>query len=176
MAGKSVSDVIAELESQFYSVQKKLVTAKDKYMASRKKDHQNAKKKVVSIRNRLDKARTKSTEVAVRAGKSGSTAARNQLNKTKAAATILGEALVEAKRIMVTAEDKLNTAKPFQKKLAARAKAIEAFEKEWEKKEKAEAAAKAKRIEERRKKPKVVKAKPEAKTKAKATTKKSATK
>ena len=52
----------------------------------------------------------------------------------------------------------------------------EILEKEWEKKEKAEAAAKAKRIEERRKKPKVVKAKPAAKTKAKATTKKSVTK
>lgn len=151
MPNKTVSDLITELETQFHSVQKKLHKAKDRYVASHKKDYANAKKKVEGIRNRIKKARSKSAEVAIHAGQSGTAVARNQLNKTKAAATILGEALVEAKHIMATAEDKLNTAKPFQKKLAARAKAIEAFEKEWTKKENAEAAAKAKRAAERKK-------------------------
>ena len=46
---------------------------------------------------------------------------------------------------MATSQSKLKTAKPFQRKLAARAKALEAFEISWEKKLKAEAASKAKR-------------------------------
>jgi hypothetical protein len=46
---------------------------------------------------------------------------------------------------MTTAEDKLHAAKPFDKKLAARAKVLARFEKDWDKKAKTEAAAKAKR-------------------------------
>ena len=46
---------------------------------------------------------------------------------------------------MVTAQDKLHAAKPFDRKLAARAKVLAQFEKDWDKKMKAETAARAKR-------------------------------
>ena len=53
---------------------------------------------------------------------------------------------------MTTSQSRLKVAKPFQKKLAARAKVLEAFEKDWEKKQKAEALAAAKRAAAARKK------------------------
>ena len=51
---------------------------------------------------------------------------------------------------MKTAQDKLNTAKPFQKKLAARAKALADFEREWSKKQRIAEKAKVERTKKRK--------------------------
>ena len=65
--------------------------------------------------------------------------------------SLLADSAVEAKQIMATAEGKLKTAKPFEKKLAARAKALEAFEKDWAKQEVAKEKQKVKRAIARKK-------------------------
>jgi hypothetical protein len=52
---------------------------------------------------------------------------------------------------MSTAKEKLSSARPFEKKLAARAKALAVFEKEWDKKQKLAEKAKAKRAADRKK-------------------------
>ena len=51
---------------------------------------------------------------------------------------------------MATAQDKLSSAKPFEKKLAARAKALAVFEKEWEKKQEAAERARVDRAKKRK--------------------------
>ena len=66
------------------------------------------------------------------------------MKKARAASLLLGESLGEAKKIMVTAQDKLHAAKPFDRMLAARAKVLAQFEKDWDKKLKSEAAARKK--------------------------------
>ncbi len=98
----------------------------------------------------MDDASKKVARDASRLGKSGTQAAQNQLKKTKAAAALLGESLGEAKDIMATAQGKLSTAKPFEKKLAARAKALAAFEKDWDQKQKAAEKAKVDRAKKRK--------------------------
>ncbi len=98
----------------------------------------------------MDEASKKVARDASKLGKSGSRAAQNQLKKTRAAAALLGEALGEARDIMATAQGKLSTAKPFEKKLAARAKALAAFEKDWGQKEKAAEKAKTDRAKKRK--------------------------
>jgi len=150
MARKSAQDLLEELEAQFHSVQTKMMKAKDSYLANHQKEYEKARESYQRQRKRLEQGSKKVAREAEKFRKSGTKAAQNQLKKARAAAIVLGEALSEAGGIMTTAQDKLNSARPFEKKLAARAKALLDFEKEWEKKEKAAEKAKTSRAKMRK--------------------------
>jgi len=137
--------VVEELEDEFHSLQKKIGKARDSYVASHQKELNAAKKQLKTLQNKLAKAKSSAAKAAVRAKKSGSKTAHDQVKKARAASLLLGDSLGEAKQILVTAKDKLHAAKPFDRKLAARAKVLAQFEKDWDKKMQAEAAARAKR-------------------------------
>lgn len=143
MSQNKAQELLEDLENQFHGIQSKILKAKNTYLANHHKDYEKAQLKYNRARKKLDEARKRVAKDAAKLGKSGTQATRNQLKKTRAAASLLGEALGEARNIMSTAQGKLNTAKPFEKKLAARAKALAAFEKEWEVRLKAEEKAKA---------------------------------
>lgn len=151
MVQKRARHLVEELESQFATLQTRISRAKDSYIANHQKDYDRASKSVSATRKRLDRARKSVTGAAERFSKTGSLAAQNQLKKTRAAAVLLRTALGEAREIMSTAQEKLNSAKPFEKKLAARSKALAAFEKEWDRKQKLAEKAKAKRAADRKK-------------------------
>lgn len=137
--------IIHELEDDFHSLQKKISKARDSYVTSHQKEVNAAKKQLKALQKKLTKAKASAAKAAARAKKSGNKAAHDQLKKARAASLLLGDSLGEAKQIMVTAQDKLRAAKPFDRKLAARAKVLAQFEKDWDKKMKAEAAARARR-------------------------------
>ena len=137
--------VIEELEDDFHSLQQKIGKARNSYVANHQKELNAAKKQLKTLRSKLTKAKSSAAKAAARAKKSSSKTASDQVKKARAASLLLGESLTEAKKIMVTAQDKLQAAKPFDRKLAARAKVLAQFEKDWDKKMKAEAAARAKR-------------------------------
>lgn len=134
--------LVEELEEQFHHVQHRLGKARADYVANHKKELDGAREKLNSVQKQLTKARTKAAKAAVDARKAGTKAARNQLKKARAASLLLAESLKEAKGILVTAQSNLHAAKPFDRKLAARAKVLAQFEKDWEKKIQAESAAK----------------------------------
>lgn len=144
-AKKTAKHVVEELEDQFHSIQSKIGKARDNYVATHQKELAGARKKMKAVQAKLAQARTKAARAAVRARKSSSKTAEDQLKKARAASLLLGKSFQEAKNILLTAESKLHAAKPFDRKLAARAKLLAQFEKDWEKKLKAEAAAKAAR-------------------------------
>ena len=159
MANKKFDHLVEELETQFQSIHKKISGAREDYVSRHKKDFDKAKKQVDKLKKQVENAQAKSAKAANEAKKTGSTAMQNQWKKTKAAVSLLSGSLKEASDIMTTAEEKLKSAKPFDKKLAAREKALQAFEKEWAKKMKAEEERKAKRAAQAKAK----KAKPKAK-------------
>lgn len=144
-AKKAAKHMVEELEDQFHSIQGRIAKARDNYIASHQKELAGARKKMKAVQAKLTQTKTKAAKAAVRARKSSSKAAEDQLKKTRAASLLLGKSFQEAKNIMLTAESKLHAAKPFERKLAARAKVLAQFEKDWEKKTKAEAATKAAR-------------------------------
>ena len=150
--------VVEELEDDFHSLQKKISKARDSYVAGHQKELNAAKKQLKTLRSKLSKAKSSAAKAAAKAKKSSSKTAQDQVKKARAASLLLSESLGEAKNIMVTAQDKLHAAKPFDRKLAARAKVLAQFEKDWDKKLKAEAAARAKQAAARkkRKKPRVL--------------------
>ena len=123
-------------------------------MESHQKDYEHTRSAYRQKKKKLEAATKKVREKAETARKSGSNRAKNELKKAKAATVLLGNAILEAAEIMKTAQDKLNTAKPFQKKLAARAKALSDFEKNWEKKQRAAEKAKLDRVKKRKTAPK----------------------
>jgi len=145
MTQNKAQELLDDLEKQFHGIQSKISKAKDSYLARHRKDYEKARARYQQTKKKLNEARKKVARDAAKFGKNGTNAARNQLKKTRAAAALLGEALAEAKDIMTTAQEKLDTAKPFEKKLAARTKALAAFEKDWERKQKAAEKAKAAR-------------------------------
>lgn len=145
-AKKAAKHMVEELDYQFHSIQSRIAKARDNYVANHQKELAGARKKMKTVQAKLAQAKTKAAKAAVRAGKSSSKTAEDQLKKTRAASLLLGKSFQEAKNIMLTAESKLHAAKPFDRKLAARAKVLARFEKDWEKKLKAEATAKASRI------------------------------
>jgi colicin import membrane protein len=151
MANENKSHIVEELETQFLALHKKIIKAKDNYIANHQKDYDKAKSSAQRLGVKFDKARTQASKATTHASKSGSAAAQNQLKKAKAAAIVMGEAAKEAREIMSTAEDKLKAAKPFEKKLAARARALAAFEKDWQKKQDDAEKAKQKRAAQRKK-------------------------
>jgi len=150
MARKSTRKLLEELEEQFHGVQKKMLKIKDNYLASHQKEYDKARASYRSQKQKLEQASSKATREAEKFRKSGTKTAQNQLKKARAAAVVLAEALGEASRIMNTAQDQLKSARPFEKKLAARAKALAAFEKEWEKTQIAAEKAKAERAKKRK--------------------------
>ncbi|MEX2130220.1 MAG: hypothetical protein WD772_01935 [Pseudohongiellaceae bacterium] len=137
--------VVEELEGQFHSLHRKISKARDNYVATHQKELAVARKQMKVVQAQLNKARIAAGKSAAQAKKSGSKAARNQLKKARAASLLLGNAMKEAKEILVTAESRLHSAKPFDRKLAARARLLEQFEKDWEKKMQSEAAARTRR-------------------------------
>jgi hypothetical protein len=151
MVQKRARHLVEELESQFSSLQARITKAKDSYISNHQKDYDRARKGVESTTNKLNNARKSASGAAERFSRTGSEAAQNQMKKARAAAGLLGDALVEAKEIMSTAEENLKSAKPFEKKLAARTKALAAFEKEWDRKQLEAEKAKAKRAADRKK-------------------------
>ena len=151
MIQKRARHLVEELESQFSSLQTRITMAKDSYIANHQKDYDRARKGVESTTTKLNNARKSAAGAAERFSRTGSEAAQNQMKKARAAAGLMGDALVEAKEIMSTAEENLKSAKPFEKKLAARAKALAAFEKEWDRKQALAEKAKAKRAADRKK-------------------------
>ena len=135
MPKKSAKDLLVELEEQFVTIQKKITQTKERYLEGHQKEYDATRSAYRRKRKKFQEASKKVREKAEAARKSGSTRAKNELKKAKAAASLLKDAILEAAEIMKTAQDKLNTAKPFQKKLAARAKALADFEREWSKKQ-----------------------------------------
>ncbi len=127
--------LLEELENQFHAIQTKILKARDDYLANHEKEYNKARSGYEKTRKRGAQARKKVAREAEKARKSGTVKAQNQLKKARAASVVLSGALAEAKNIMFTAEDKLKSAKPFDRKLSARAKTLAAFEKEWEKKQ-----------------------------------------
>lgn len=152
MASKKQLHPVEEFETQFHVLHHKIVKSKDNYLAAHQKDFDKAARSVKSAQAKLGRAKKQVMKFALAAKKSGTKTAQNELKKAKAAAALLGDSLHEAKTILTTSHSKLKVAKPFQKKLAARAKVLEAFERDWEKKQKAEALAAAKRATAARKK------------------------
>ncbi len=146
--------IVEELEDDFHALQKKISKGRDSYVSSHQKEFDAAKKKLKSLQGKLSKAKSSAAKAAVKAKKSSSKTAHDQVKKARAASLLLGESLGEARKIMVTAQDKLHAAKPFDRKLAARAKVLAQFEKDWDKKLKAEAAARAKQAAARKKRKK----------------------
>lgn len=151
MANATTKHLAEELEAQFHAIQSKIGRAKDSYLAKHHKDYDRAKASVQAARNKLAQAQAKLRKTTEQATKSSSDTAQNQLKKAGAALQVVRASLSEAREIMATAEEKLDSAKPFEKKLAARAKALAAFERDWEKKLKAAEKAKAQRAAARKK-------------------------
>lgn len=126
--------IVEVLEKDFHLVHSKIIKAKDHYLATHQKEVKQAKKTVAAAQKKLDRARSQVVKAAAAAKKSGSNAAHNQLKKARAAASLMANSVGEARNIMRDKEANLRAAKPFERKLAARAKALLAFEKAWAKK------------------------------------------
>jgi len=137
--------IVEDLDDDFHSLQRKIGKARDSYVASHQKELAAAKKKLMVVQGKLTKAKASAAKAAARAKKSSSATAKNQLKKSRAAVLLLGKSFTEAKQIMVTSQSKLHAAKPFDRKLAARAKVLAQFEKDWDKKMKTETVARAAR-------------------------------
>jgi len=142
---KASRHLVEDLEDQFHVVQNKISKARDSYLSSHQKEVDAARKKMQTVQKQLIKARKRVAKAAISAKQTGSKTAKNQLKKARAASLLLTESFREARDIMVTKQTRLHAAKPFDRKLAARAKVLAQFEKDWEKKMQAETAARAKR-------------------------------
>lgn len=164
MTAPDKPDIIDELEDQLHNLQSKLLAAKDSYISRHQKEYDATRKQVAIGTSKVQQARDKVAKATANARKSSSATAQNQLKKARASIQILSEAVSEARDIMATEEDKLKVTKPFEKKLAARARALASFEREWLKKEKDAERARKKRAAERKKA-----AREKAKAKAKST-------
>ena len=153
MATKKAKPHIVEVfERDFHLIHHKMVKAKDHYVATHQKEVQQARKAVKATQKKLDSTRKQVARAAVAAKKSGTRSAENQLKKARAAASLIAKSLGEARDIMKDKEANLKAARPFHRKLAARAKALEAFEKDWARKMHAEATARKKSAAAARKK------------------------
>jgi|GEM_PF-492797 len=142
---KSTRQRVEKLEDQFQLAHYKLAKARENYLATHKNEVSIAREKMQQIQAKLGKARRKVARATAEARESGSRAASDQLKKAQETSLLLTDSLKEAKEIMVTAQSKLHAAKPFERKLAARAKVLAKFEKDWDKKTKEQVAKKAAR-------------------------------
>lgn len=150
MARKSARDLLDELEKQFHHVQDKMNKVTRGYLSDHQKEYKKARDTYRNQKGKLANATKKVSSDVERFRKSGTRVAQNQIKKARAVATVLGEALGEAREIMNTAQSKLNSAKPFDKKLKARARALAAFERDWEKKQKDAGKARQDRTKKRK--------------------------
>lgn len=141
----STRHLVEELEDQFQQVHEKLVKARQSYLDTYQDEVIEARERMQQIQAKLGKARKKVARAVVEARQSGTRSAKGQLKKARAASLLLADSLKEAKDIMVTAQSKLHAARPFDRKLAARAKVLAKFEKDWELKMQEQAAARATR-------------------------------
>jgi hypothetical protein len=142
-AENSAVHTVKELEQQFHLIQRKLSKARGSYLASHQQEVNAARKNLLRVQVQMGKAREKVARATVDARHNGTSTAKNQLKKARAASLLLTTSLKEAKEIMVTAQSNLHEARPFDRKLAARAKVLAKFEKDWEKKMKEGAADRA---------------------------------
>ena len=143
-------DLLNELDEQFNKIQKKILTAKDNYLSAHQKDFEIAHEAWQRQKENLEAATSKVTKEVGELRESGAKEAIIQVKKARAVAVLLRDSLSEASAIMKTQKEELTSAKPFDKKLVARAKALAAFEKEWEKKQKAAEKARLARNKKRR--------------------------
>jgi len=144
-AKKSSGHSMSELEDQFQCLQDKLAKARETYLATHQDEVVAARERMQQVQVDLGKARKKAARAALEARQTGTRSAKNQLEKAQAASLLLTDSLKEAKELMVTAQSKLHAAKPFDRKLAARAKVLAKFEKDWDRKMQEQAATKAAR-------------------------------
>ncbi len=142
---KAQRHLVEELEEQLEDLHKRIGKARANYLSSHEKEFAAARKKMKSLQARLGKAKTRASNAGARFKKTGSKTAGDQLKKARAASLLLRESLGEAKQILLTKQERLNAVKPFDRKLAARAKVLAKFEKDWDKKLKEEAAARSRR-------------------------------
>ena len=143
-------DLLNELDEQFNKIQNKILTAKDNYLSAHQKDFENAHEAWQRQKENLEAATNKVTKEVEELRESGAKEAIIQVKKARAVAVLLRDSLSEASAIMKTGKEELTSAKPFDKKLVARARALAAFEKEWEKKQKAAEKARLARNKKRR--------------------------
>jgi hypothetical protein len=134
---------IEELEEQFHALQKRMAKARKSYLTTHKQAVELARRELKSVQARLAEARTSAAKAAVAARVKGTASANNQLKKARAASLLLAQSLGDARDTLITAQSKLYAAKPFDRKLAARARVLEKFERDWEKKIREEAIAQA---------------------------------
>lgn len=152
MTNKTVDHIVHELEDQFHHLQDKIAKAKDDYVKKHDKEYTQALKRVEATKKKFNSSKKKAAKAAIDMKEKGSKAASIQLQKAKAAMILIGESLGEAKDILMTAENNLKSAKPLEKKLAARARALAAFERDWAKKEKEAEKKKLQQAKARKKK------------------------
>lgn len=134
---------VEELEEQFHALQKRMAKARKTYLTNHKQEVELAREELKSVQTRLTKARTRAAKAAVEARIKGTVSAKTRLTRARAASLVLAQSLGEARDIMLTAQSRLHAAKPFDRKLAARAKVLEKFERDWDKKMREEAVARA---------------------------------
>ena len=89
MARKSTQDLLDELEEQFLSVQKRIMTSKDRYLANHEKDYEKARDAYHKEKKKLEAASKRVKKEAEAVRKSGTKTAQNQLKKARAAAALL---------------------------------------------------------------------------------------
>ncbi|MBT8146864.1 MAG: hypothetical protein KJN90_08420 [Gammaproteobacteria bacterium] len=140
---KPATHPVEKLENQFQLLQRELANSRKNYLASYKDEVLAARERMQQIQTKLRKARKQVARAAVDARTTGTRSTKNQLKKTRAASLLLTDSLQEARKIMASAQRKLHAAKPFDRKLAARAKVLAKFEKDWDRKMREEAATKA---------------------------------
>ena len=143
LADESARHVAEELEQQFQALQKKLTKARRDYLSSHKAQVELARNELRVMQRKLVTARAQSARAAVKARKSDTATARNELKKARTVTRQLVEAVAKAREILLIAQSRLHAAKPFDRKLAARTRVLEKFEREWEKQVLEEAAARA---------------------------------
>ncbi len=141
----SAVQLMEDLEAQFQQLQKKIGKARRGFLSSLQQDVDQARNKVQKIQTRLTGARIKSARAAVDLRKNATGPTRTRLKKARAAHLSLNSSLQEARETLVAAQSRLHTASSFDRKLAARAKVLQKFESDWEKKTRMEATARAKR-------------------------------
>ena len=136
----SSSQNLEELEKQFHMLQRKVTKARKRFLPSHQLRVEQARDKSGSIQSELTKARARTARAASQARQADTAASQAQLKKARASQQALVESLAEVREVLLTAQRQLHAARLLDRKLAARAKALEKFEQQWEKKIREEAA------------------------------------
>ncbi len=132
--------LLNELEEKFRSLQRKIAKSRKNYLPTHKKEVALARRELRAIQSDLTEARARTARAAVTARRTGTASAQAQLQKAQAARLALAETLGKARERLLLAQRSLHEATPLDRKIAARAKVLEKFERDWEKKMQQEAA------------------------------------